>query len=229
MKKNKIPNHIAIIMDGNARWAALKSLPRFKGHQKGAEIIEDIVKKAEKLNVRILTLYAFSTENWHREKKEVDYLMELLYKYLKGPIVLRMMKNNIKLDFIGDITEFSIKLQEEIRLVREKTKNNTGILVNIALNYGSRDEIVAAVNQILQENKKKITKEEFSAYLHTPDPDLLIRTGGEFRLSNFLLWQSAYSEIFVTEKYWPDFDETELENAIEVYSKRNRRYGGRNE
>lgn len=216
-------------MDGNSRWAKANNLPRFKGHQKGSEIIENIVQKADELGVKILTFYAFSTENWNREKIEVDFLMDLLYKYLKSEIIARMISKNVKLDFIGDISAFSKKLQNEIYAVREKTKNNTGILVNIALNYGARDEIVNAVNKIIDSDKKNITKEQFAQYLHSPDPDLLIRTSGELRVSNFLLWQIAYSEIFVSKKYWPDFDEEELKKAIEDYQKRERRYGGRNE
>ena len=227
-----IPKHIAIIMDGNSRWAKKNGLPRFRGHKKGSEVVETIIEKAGDIGVKVLTFYAFSTENWNRSKEEVKFLMDLLYQYLKGPVVKRMINNNVRLNFIGDMSAFSGKLKKAIDSVIDNTKDNDGVVANIALNYGSRDEIVNAVNHIIKDGLKQVDKETFSKYLYTKefaDPDLLIRTSGEFRISNFLLWQIAYSEIYVTETYWPDFDEVELLKAIDEYQKRDRRYGGRNE
>ena len=227
-----IPKHIAIIMDGNARWARGKNLPVVAGHKKGAEVIETVALSAKKLGVKILTLYAFSTENWNRPKAEVNALMQLLYDYLKSNFVKKMMKNNVKLSFIGDLTALSEDIQTEIEAVTEKTKDNDSFVLNIALNYGGRDEIIRAVNKILKDDLKTVSAEKFEEYLDTknlenPNPDLLIRTGGDMRVSNFLLWQIAYSEIFVTEDYWPDFGEKELDKAIAAYQERKRRYGGR--
>jgi len=227
----KIPKHIAIIMDGNARWAKGKNLPIVAGHKKGAEIIEEIVLTAKNIGVEILTLYAFSTENWNRPKAEVNALMGLLLDYLKSNFVKKMIKNDVKLSFIGDLSALSDEIQAEIKIVKEKTKNNSFIL-NVALNYGGRDEIIRAVNDILKDDLKSLTAEQFEKYLDTKDlknsnPDLLIRTGGDMRISNFLLWQIAYSEIFVTLDYWPDFDGEKLKKVIFEYQERKRRYGGR--
>jgi undecaprenyl diphosphate synthase len=227
-----IPTHIAIIMDGNARWAKGRNLPVIAGHKKGAEVIEEVALKAKDVGVKILTLYAFSTENWNRPKAEVNALMQLLYDYLKSNFVKKMMKNNVKLSFIGNLTGLSDEIQSEIEVVIEKTKNNDSFVLNIALNYGGRDEIIRAVNSVLKDKLENVTAEKFEAYLdtknlETPDPDLLIRTGGDMRVSNFLLWQIAYSEIFVSDVYWPDFGEKELKIAISAYQERKRRYGGR--
>ncbi len=226
----KIPKHIAIIMDGNARWAEKNNLPLFRGHQRGAEIINDIVAHSKNIGVKFLTLYAFSTENWSRPKEEVDSLMELLYTYLTGKFVAKLIKNNVKLNFLGDITRLPKKVQEEIKNVVEKTKKYGDFELNIAVNYGARDEIVRAVNKILTLGISRIEAEDFENYLDTkniPDPELLIRTAGEFRVSNFLLWQIAYSEIFVSNIFWPDFNAIELDKAIESYNSRSRKFGGR--
>ncbi|WP_039456846.1 isoprenyl transferase [Candidatus Jidaibacter acanthamoebae] len=226
------PKHIAIIMDGNGKWAKAKLLPKNLGHKKGAEAAEKIIKACRKMGVEYLTLYAFSSENWQRPEEEVKYLMNLLKDYLINNIS-KFIKEGIKVKFIGERTNLSTKIQELIDKAEKESMNNTFTLI-IALSYGGRDEIrQAALNfahYIQQENKniKEIAKEEFDQFLYTnniPDPDLLIRTGGEYRISNFLLWQLSYSELYFTDKLWPDFGEKELSEAINDYNKRTRRYG----
>ena len=233
-KENNFPEHIAIIMDGNRRWAKKRNLPIKLGHREGAKTLEKIVRHAKKIGIRYLTVYAFSTENWKRSDSEVKSLMDLLTEYL-GNFSKTADTENVKINVLGDIQPFRDDLKESINLAVQKTKNNTGIIFNICLNYGGRDEIVKAVQKIGTkiENKElkinEINEDIISENLYTaymPDPDLVIRTSGEMRLSGFLIWQSSYAELIFLEKYWPDFDEDDLENCIEIYQKRNRKYGG---
>ena len=230
----KIPKHIAIIMDGNGRWARKRALPKIVGHKAGVKSVEEIIKACKELGVKILTLYTFSTENWKRPKKEIDALMHLLEEYLDRETE-RIKDKDIRIRAIGRVRELPHNLQLKIRNTEEKTIKNKSILVNLALNYGGRSEIVDAAKKIAQDVKEgkveaeDIKEDNFGEYLYTasiPDPELLIRTSGEMRLSNFLLWQISYSEIYVTKKLWPDFRKKDLEGAILEYQKRERRYGG---
>ena len=229
-----IPQHVAIIMDGNGRWAKERNLPRTMGHKAGVETIRRIIKESDRLGIKYITLYAFSTENWKRPKEEVDALMKLLVQYLKSE-VNNLHENNVRLRVLGDIRELPNHCEKEISDAIELTKNNQGLVLNIAFNYGGRDEIINAVKKIVNDfengkiNKDKITEEVFNNYLYTkgiPDPDLIIRPSGEKRISNFLLWQCAYSEFWYSNVNWPDFKEENLREAIMDYQKRNRRYGG---
>lgn len=222
-----IPKHIAIIMDGNGRWAKRRGLPRTLGHREGAKALRKIITHAAKLGIKHLTVYAFSTENWKRSKEEVEALMFLFKTYLKGE-EKNIMENNIKFTVSGREENVSESLLTAIKKLEDLSKDNTGLNLNIAFNYGGRAEIIDGINRLLKEEKKEITEEEFSKYMYRdiPDPELLIRTSGELRISNFLLWQIAYSEIYITDTLWPDFDEKELEKAIESYNKRDRRFGG---
>lgn len=230
----KMPEHVAIILDGNGRWAKKRMLPRNVGHAQGSKAVEQICEDAHDLGIKYLTVYAFSTENWKRPKEEVDALMKLLDKYLKNCIE-RSNKNNMRVRVLGDISALDEGLQKKIVELEEKSKNNTGLNFQVALNYGSRDEILRAVKKVAADCKEgKISIEDidemyFEKGLDTadiPDPDLLIRTSGEQRLSNFLLWQLAYSEFYFTDVLWPDFNKKELIKAIEHYNKRDRRFGG---
>ena len=225
--ESKIPNHIAIIMDGNGRWAEKRGLPRTLGHKEGANALRKIITYAGKIGVKYLTVYAFSTENWKRSKDEVDALMFLFKTYLKNE-EKSIMKNNVRFLVSGRKDDVSPSLLEAIKKLEDKSKNNTGLTLNIAFNYGGRAEIVDAVNSILKSGADNINEEDFSKYLYNniPDPELLVRTSGELRISNFLLWQIAYSEIYITDALWPDFDEKELDKAIESYNGRDRRFGG---
>lgn len=232
--EKRIPTHIAIILDGNGRWAKKRNLPRNVGHAQGSRAVEKICQAAYDMGVKYLTVYAFSTENWSRSQEEVDALMKLLSSYLKD-CVKTSKKNNMKVRVLGDITALDTELQEKIKELESVSSGNTGLNFQVALNYGSRDEILRAVKRILADYEDgRITKEEldaerFSDYLDTagiPDPDLLIRTSGELRLSNYLLWQLAYTEFYFTDVLWPDFDKKELEKAIDYYNKRDRRFGG---
>lgn len=225
--ESNIPKHIAIIMDGNGRWAKKRNLPRTLGHREGAKALRKIITHAGKIGVKYLTVYAFSTENWKRSKEEVEALMFLFKSYLSGE-EKNIMENNIRFMVSGSKEGVSKSLLEAIKRLEELSKNNTGLTLNIAFNYGGRTEIVDAVNKILKEGRDKIEEKDFSKYLYNtiPDPELLIRTSGELRISNFLLWQIAYSEIYITETLWPDFDEAELNRAIESYNNRDRRFGG---
>ena len=221
--------HIAIIMDGNRRWAKEKFLPSAMGHQKGVDSLRSTMRLFDKFGIKYLTVYAFSTENWNRKKEEVEFLMGLLAKTLLNELD-DMHKENVRIRFLGNISQLNSNLIEIVKNAEEKTKNNTGVNLNIAFNYGSRDEITNAVKQIVKEgiNPEDITEELISQHLYTkdiPDPDLLIRTGGEKRISNYLLWQLAYSELYVTDAYWPEFDKNELSKAIIEFEKRNRRFG----
>lgn len=222
-----IPNHIAIIMDGNGRWAKSKMLPRTMGHREGAKTLDKILNHSAKLGVKYLTVYAFSTENWKRPEKEVNTLMKLFSEYMKKERN-KMMKNGIRFMVSGRREEVSPSLIAEIEELEEFTRGNDKITLNIAFNYGGRSEIVDAVNKIIASGKKDISEEDFSKFLYNdiPDPELLIRTSGELRISNFLLWQIAYSEIYITDIFWPQFDEKELEKAIASYNKRDRKFGG---
>ena len=228
-----IPKHIGIIMDGNGRWATRRHLPRSAGHKQGAETLKKIVKYANSLGVKIITAYAFSTENWNRPQKEVDALMELLYNYLLQAEE-QFKGTNVILKVIGDQTPLSDKIKEAIVHAEEITKNNTGLVLNVALNYGGRDEIINGIKRLYEDAKndkisiENLTEQEFSNYLYTKensDADLIIRPSGELRLSNFLLWQSAYSEFWFDNLCWPDFKEKDLKRAILDYQKRNRRFG----
>lgn len=229
----RVPNHIAIILDGNGRWAKKRGMPRSFGHVKGCENLEDICEVAKELGVKYLTVYAFSTENWKRSKEEVDGLMKLLRNYLKKCIKISQ-KNNMRVKVIGDITAFDSDIQESIEKLEDFSKDFTDLHFQIALNYGSRDEITRAVNRMLEDQKAgkletPVSEDTISDYLDTagiPDPDLMIRTSGELRLSNYLLWQLAYSEFYFTDVPWPDFKKEELVKAIEKYNERDRRYGG---
>lgn len=221
--------HIAIIMDGNRRWAKEKLLPSAMGHQKGVDSLRRTMRLFDEFGIKYLTVYAFSTENWNRKKEEVEFLMGLLAQTLLNELD-DMHKENVKIKFLGDISKLNKNLIKIVHNAEEKTKNNTGVNLNIAFNYGARDEIVNAVKSIINEgiNPENITEQTISQHLYTkniPDPDLLIRTGGEKRISNYLLWQLAYSEIYVTNTYWPEFGRTELMNAIIEFEKRNRRFG----
>ena len=229
-----VPNHIAIIMDGNGRWAKKRFLPRTAGHKAGVETIREVVKECSRLNIKYITLYAFSTENWKRPKVEIDTLMNLLVTYLKNEI-RELHKNNVKITTIGDISKLPDMCIKELDRARELTKYNTGVTLNLALNYGSRFDITNAVLNIVKDCKSdkinidSINEDTIKNYLSTkstPDPDLLIRTSGEQRLSNFLLWELAYSEFYFTDVHWPDFNRQELQKAIYVYQNRDRRFGG---
>ena len=230
----KIPQHIAIILDGNGRWAKAKGMPRNYGHTAGAKNVETVCQAAHDLGVKYVTMYAFSTENWNRPEGEVEALMKLLESYLKN-CIKTADKNNMRVRVIGDTTRLSERFQERIRELEAASAKNDGLNLQIAINYGSRDEMIRAMRRMsgdVAEGKRKpeeITESMFEEYLDTagiPDPDLLIRTSGELRLSNFLLWQLAYSEFYFTDVPWPDFHKEELERAIEAYNKRERRFGG---
>ena len=224
----KLPKHVAIIMDGNGRWAKKQMLPRIIGHNNGVKTVKKIVELTRKLNIQVLTLYAFSTENWQRPEDEVSAIMVLLKTYLKSELA-NMIKNEILFRVIGDISRMSKEIQEELKNAIDKTKYMKGLVLNVALNYGSRQEILRACKNLIDKGIKNPTEQDFSDSLYTkglPDPDLLIRTSGEKRLSNFLLWQIAYTEIYVTKTLWPDFTEEDFYKAIIDYQKRDRRFGG---
>lgn len=232
--KNRLPKHIAIIMDGNGRWAKERGLPRVNGHRAGMKSVKTIVKLCGELGIKVLTLYAFSTENWTRPKEEVNILMDILHRYLHREIE-ELHQNNVKFHFIGKTDELPQLVQQDLKRAKEKTCNNTGLLLNVALNYSGRLDIIEAVKKlILDIENKKCRKEDvnesmFEKYLYTvslPEPDLLIRTSGEMRISNFLLWQIAYTELYITPTYWPDFSRKHLLLAIIDYQKRERRFGG---
>ena len=223
----RVPNHIAIIMDGNGRWAKEKGMPRTYGHKAGADTLRKILTSCGELGIKYLTVYAFSTGNWKRAKEEVDTLMFLFKTYLKNEKKL-LMKNNVKFLVSGRKEGVSKDLLAEISKLEEATKGNTGITLNIAFNYGGRAELVDAIKEIVKNNEKEITEETVEKYLYNqlPDPELLIRTSGEMRISNFLLWQIAYAELYFSDVLWPDFDEAEFNRAIACYQQRHRRFGG---
>jgi len=230
----KIPEHVAIILDGNGRWAKSKGLPRNAGHTAGAKNVETICEAAHDMGIKYLTLYAFSTENWNRPETEVNALMNLLESYLKN-CIRTADKNNMRVRVIGEIGRLSEKFQDRIKELEKASETNTGLNLTIAINYGSRDEMIRAIKAMMEDQNagtlsiEDVTAERFSSYLDTkdlPDPDLMIRTSGEQRLSNYLLWQLAYSEFYFTDVPWPDFNKKELELAVEAYNKRDRRFGG---
>jgi len=232
--ERKIPVHVAIIMDGNGRWAKKRGLPRTAGHAQGARVVEQILEDADHMGIRYLTVYAFSTENWSRPDSEVKALMNLLRTYMKTSLA-KCARNNVRIRVIGDKSRLDSDLQASIANLEKETASNTGIGFQIAINYGSRDEIVRAVRKAAQKvkdsglNPEDITEAMISDELDTagiPDPDLLIRTGGEQRISNFLLWQTAYSELYFCDAAWPDFNKAELEKAVDAFNNRERRYGG---
>ena len=235
MEQENLPKHIAIIMDGNRRWAKNKGLPVSLGHKEGAKTLEKIVRYANKIGIKHITVYAFSTENWKRTEEEVSTLMKLFQSYLDD-YSKRADSENIKVKIIGNRNGLSEKMKNSIEKCMERTKNNTGITFNIALNYGGRDEIISAVKNITEKVKNKeieiedINEQTITDNLYTkgqPDPDLLIRTSGEIRLSNFLPWQLVYAEFLFIEKNWPDFNEKDLDEAIEKYQNRNRKFGAK--
>lgn len=233
-KEYKIPAHVAIIMDGNGRWAKKRGLPRTAGHAQGARVVEQILEDADHMGIRYLTVYAFSTENWTRPDAEVKALMNLLRTYMKTSLA-KCAKNNVRIRVIGDKSRLDEDLQKSIANLEESTKENTGIGFQIAINYGARDEMRRAVQKLARKVQdgvlapEDITEDAISQELDTagiPDPDLLIRTCGEERLSNFLMWQLSYSELYFTDAAWPDFTKEELEKAIDAYNHRERRFGG---
>lgn len=229
----KIPQHVAIILDGNGRWAKSKGMPRNYGHAQGSKNVEKICEEAWRMGIKYLTVYAFSTENWNRPKDEVDALMKLLRNYMKT-CLKTAKKNDMKIRVIGELQRLDEDIRSRIAELEEATKENGGLNFQIAINYGSRDEIVRAVRKLAADcakgkvNAEDIDEQVFEGYLDThdiPDPDLMIRTSGELRLSNYLLWQLAYTEFYFTPVAWPDFTKEELEKAIDAYNKRDRRYG----
>ncbi len=225
-------NHLAIIMDGNRRWARSNNMPSYEGHRKGAENLWDIITYVQKLKLRYLTVFVFSTENWKRSTNEISFLMKLLNQFLNETIS-KIDKNNFKIRFIGDFLAFEKQIIDKINIITEISSNNTGVVVTLALNYGGRLDIISGINKILLNNKNidQINEIEFKKYTlnkDLPDPDLLIRTGGEMRLSNFLLWDLAYTELMFVKEMWPDFKKSILENCMAKFAKRTRKYGGDN-
>ncbi|OCA85443.1 isoprenyl transferase [Bacillus sp. FJAT-27225] len=236
VKKSGVPSHVAIIMDGNGRWAKKRAMPRVAGHHEGMKVVRKITRLANELNIGALTLYAFSTENWKRPKKEVDYLMQLPEEFL-GTFLPELIEHNVRVKMIGTREGLPSHTLRAIDKAIDDTKDNTGIILNFALNYGSRAEILDAVKQVIKDcqsgimSENGLNEEVFSSYLMTSDfddPDLLIRTSGEIRLSNFMLWQLAYTEFWFTDVLWPDFGEEQFLDAIEAFQSRQRRFGGIN-
>lgn len=228
LSKEKIPKHVAIIMDGNGRWAEKKGKERIFGHEKGAEVTEKIIEYASDSGVRYLTLYTFSTENWKRPKKEVSFLFKLFIKYLESRMN-KIISKGVRMRFSGNIYKMPEDIQIACKNIEEKSKNNDKLDLIMALNYGGRQEITDSVNKLIFDGKKEITMKDIQNNLYlpdVPDVDLLIRTSGEKRISNFLLWQIAYSELYFTDVLWPDFDEKEFDKALFDYSRRERRFGG---
>lgn len=238
----ELPRHVAIIMDGNGRWAKSKNKPRLFGHKTGATTMKNIVTATAKMGIEYLTVYAFSTENWKRSEEEVSGLFNLIIQYVKSELD-ELIEANVHINVIGDYNKLPNPSVKALNKMINETKANNGLKFNIAINYGGRDDIVMSVNELIKERERNedqrgliVTEEDLSNHLYTgkvhfniPDPDLIIRTGGEQRLSNFLIWQASYSELMFTETLWPDFTISEYENLIELYTKRDRRYGGRKE
>jgi undecaprenyl diphosphate synthase len=227
---DRLPRHVAVIMDGNGRWAAQRHLPRVEGHRAGIDAVRDIVETSARLGINVLTLYAFSVENWKRPAAEVSTLMLLLKRYLRLELNT-LLRNNIRFNVIGRVQDLAPDVRSELKMAEQKTAENPGMLFNIALNYGGRAEIVEAARALIASGVQAddLDEQRFAGFLYTsgqPDPDLLIRTSGEMRVSNFLLWQIAYAEIWVTDTLWPDFRKRDLFEAILAYQKRDRRYGG---
>lgn len=223
-----LPRHVAFIMDGNGRWAKKRGLKRTEGHRAGTENIRKIIRHSKDLGVEVVTFYAFSSENFSRPESEVSYLMRLIGEYFNSEIQ-ELHREGAKITILGDLKSFSLPIQMILKSAMSLTKNNSDILVNIALGYGGRQEIIRAVNLAIKDNLEEVSPEQFVSYLYTagmPDPDLIIRTSGEQRLSNYLIYQSAYAELYFTDTLWPDFDIDCYERALETYTKRERRYGG---
>lgn len=234
LKQHEVPAHVAIIMDGNGRWAKKRALPRVAGHHEGMKVVRKITKLANELGIKTLTVYAFSTENWKRPKMEVDFLMKLPEEFL-GTFLPELIAENVRVEMIGYQDKLPEHTKNAVGKAMESTKNNTGLTLNFALNYGSRAEIIDGVKRVLNDcksgimNEDDLTEDMFSSYLMTKefnDPDLLIRTSGEMRLSNFMLWQLAYTELWFTDVLWPDFNEEHFVEAIEAFQGRQRRFGG---
>ncbi len=225
-KQKNLPRHLGIILDGNRRWAKEHGLPTFEGHRKGFENVKLIIQAAQDRGIKTLTLFCFSTENWHRSKKEVDYLMDIFRKSLSD-YSEKFNKKNVKVSILGQKEKFARDIKERIEKIESETKNNTGMTLNLALSYGGRAELVDAIKKIVKKgiDPDKITEDTVKDNLWTSDVDLIIRTGGEQRLSGFLLWQAAYSEFLFVKKYWPDFDENDLDAALAEYASRQRRFG----
>lgn len=229
LKQENLPEHIAIIMDGNGRWAKAKKRPRLFGHNAGMKTLRKIVRASSDAGIKILTVYAFSTENWKRSQEEVDGLMNIAVEYFKKEVG-ELDQNNVKIQVIGDVNALNSKVQKAAKNAMDMTAKNTGLVFNVALNYGSRNEIVHAVKALMEQGvlSEEVTENRLNEELYTKglsDPDLLIRTGGESRLSNFMLWQTAYTELLFIDTYWPDFNKEAYYNLIEIYQKRNRRFG----
>lgn len=226
---SKVPTHVAIIMDGNGRWAAKRGMPRLAGHQAGTENLRRVIRACVEFGVKYLTIYAFSTENWGRPKEEVDGLLHILEDVIDRELA-ELHEEGVQLRHIGHLDALSVGLREKVVRAIEMTRNNQRLVLNLAFNYGGRDEIVCAIRQIIEEGvpAEQVTPDLVGQYMFTagiPDPDLIIRTSGEMRISNFLIWQAAYSEWYVTETFWPDFDREELQKALNDYSRRERRFG----
>ena len=225
-------DHLAIIMDGNRRWANANNLPAYEGHKKGAENLWNIINNVKEFKLKFLTVFVFSTENWKRSRREISFLMNLLNQFLDDTIS-KITENNFRVRFIGDLSPFNKKIKDKIEIIQNNSQLHKGVVITLALNYGGRLDIISAINEILFQNKKSIPIDENDFKKYTlnkdlPDPDLLIRTGGEMRLSNFLLWDLAYTELMFIPQMWPDFDKSLLKNCISDYSKRTRKYGGDN-
>lgn len=228
MKVNKKLNHLAIIMDGNGRWAIKRGKPRLFGHKAGIESFKRVIKACGELGIKVLSVFAFSTENWTRPKEEVDGIMNLITEFCEQDLD-SAITNGVKVVTMGDLSKLPQRLQDTLNNVIEKTKNNDKLILNIGINYGARAEILRAVNNIIKDGIKECDEQTFNKYLYTanlPDPDLIIRASGEKRLSNFMLYQCAYSEFYFPKVHWPDFNKKVIEKAIKVYQKRNRRFGG---
>lgn len=222
------PAHVGIIMDGNGRWATRRKLSRLIGHNQGMKAVENAIDNAVELGIKILTFFAFSTENWKRDKAEIDGIFDIVRKYLKENLN-KLYEKNIKIIYMGDISQIPPDLAKSLEDIAKKTEKNSGLIVNLAVNYGSRDEIARAFNNLAKQGKTEITTQDIQQNLYTanlPDPDLIIRTSGEMRLSNFMLFQSAYTELYFTKVFWPSFNRRHLIKALKCYSKRERRFGG---
>ena len=227
LDKNLLPQHVAVIMDGNGRWAKERGLARVAGHNEGMKSLREIVRHTSDLGIGYLTVYAFSTENWKRSEEEVSGIFKLLVLYVKSELA-ELNRNKVKMQILGDVSKLPEDAQKAVALAVETTKDNDGLIFNIAINYGGRAEVIMAVNKAVKEGKEQ-SEESFAELLYTsgmPDPDVIIRTGNEFRISNFLIWQCAYSEIVISPVYWPDFTPEEYEKCLLEYEKRDRRFGG---
>ena len=225
-----LPTHVAIIMDGNGRWAQQRGLPRTLGHKEGVRVLKHTIENAYQAGIAYLSFYVFSAENWRRPKEEVEFLMKMLASLIKKEVTA-LHKNSVKVRFVGDLTALSVSLQEKIIWAETLTKNNTKLHLNLLVNYGGRQEIVHAVNVLIKGGAKSVSESDIAKHLYThdsPDPDLIIRTGGDVRLSNFLLWQAAYSELWITPICWPDFNKGLFEEALRYFSSKDRRFGGLN-